>query len=63
MGDESEAKITGLTGTTTALVEKNNSDAGAAAQEKTLDDRMTAEDHKMTDQSLVSSAAADSPYN
>jgi len=59
--DDTDSKITGLTSTSAAssLVEKKP-DVKTAT---TLDDRMTGTAEKMSDKSLISSAAADSPYN
>jgi len=59
--DDTDSKITGLTSTsapTSSLVEKKPD-----VKTATLDDRMTASAEKMSDKSLISSAAADSPYN
>jgi hypothetical protein len=57
--DDTDSKITGLTASASvsSLVEKKTN-----VKDSTLDDRMTAAD-KMSDKSLISSAAADSPYN
>ena len=55
--DDTDSKITGLTAAASpSLVDKK------AVEVKTLDDRTTAAD-RMSDRSLISSAAADSPYN
>ena len=59
--DDTDSKITGLTSASasaSSLVEKKPD-----VKTDTLDDRMTASAEKMSDKSLISSAAADSPYN